>query len=47
MSDASTVGVIGSDGNVPIYEPDALWKMWDKAVVWDGTVGTSRYVPKF
>lgn len=46
MSDASTVGVIGSDGNVPVYEPDALWKIWDVASVWSGTTGASKYVPK-
>jgi hypothetical protein len=42
----STAGIAGSDGVVPVYDPEAPWKMWAKGEIWDGTVGKSRYVPK-
>lgn len=39
-------GVVGSDGSVPLYEPEGRWTVWGKHEIWDGTVGNKRYVPK-
>lgn len=38
--------VVGLDGVSPTYNPDGLWTTWDIAVVYDGTVGQGKYVPK-
>jgi hypothetical protein len=42
----STVGVVGTDGVVPVYDPDARWTQWALHEVYVGTVGVNRYVPK-
>ena len=41
----STAGIIGSDNIVPVYNPNGLWKMWSIHELWNGTIGTSRFVP--
>jgi hypothetical protein len=47
MSDTlSTAGVIGDDGIVPIYDPEAPWKIWSVNEIWVGKSGLKRYVPK-
>lgn len=47
MNEISTLGVAGSDGVSPVYNPSATWKMWSIYEVWMGTgVGAGRYVPK-
>lgn len=42
----STVGIIGTDGKVPVYEPDARWTMWSLDEIYIGQQGDKRYVPK-
>lgn len=42
----TTAGIAGSDGIVPVYDPEAPWKTWAKDEIWMGTVGNKRYVPK-
>lgn len=42
----ATVLVAGSDGVVPIYEENGLWRTWSKHQTWDGTTGEGRFVPK-
>ena len=41
----STAGIVGSDNIVPVYNPNGLWKMWSIHELWNGTIGTSRFVP--
>lgn len=42
----STVGIVGTDGVVPVYEPDARWTIWALHQIYIGKEGTDRYVPK-
>lgn len=42
----TTAGIVGSDGVVPVYDPEGLWKQWAKDEIWVGTTGTRRFVPK-
>ena len=41
----ATAPVIGSDGIVPVHEPNDRWRTWAKHQVWDGTTGTRKWVP--
>ena len=43
---ASTPPVVGVDGHVPIYDPEALWKMWSKDEIYMGQNGLNKFVPK-
>lgn len=38
--------VVGLDGKSPTYNPDGLWTIWQNSVVYDGTTGDGKYVPK-
>lgn len=42
----SVLGVVGSDGVTPVFEPNARWCIWGMHEIWNGTVGSKRYVPK-
>ena len=33
------------DGKVPVYNPDGRFQTWALEQLWNGTVGTNRYVP--
>lgn len=46
MADLSTTGISGTDGVVPVYDPDGLWKTWSIDEIWQGATGTNKYVPK-
>lgn len=39
-------GVVGTDGNVPIYDPNGLWRIWSVNQIYQGQQGQNRYVPK-
>ncbi len=46
MSDYVAVpGITASDGTVPVYNPNGLWKIWNKSELYSGTTGNKRYVP--
>lgn len=45
-NEISTLGVVGSDGKTPVFEPDARWCIWGMHEIWNGGVGEKRYVPK-
>lgn len=45
-SNIQVLGIIGSDGIVPIYRPDDRWCLWNINELWSGTVGEGKYVPK-
>lgn len=36
----------GTDGGVPIYNPNGLWQIWALQQVYRGQVGSNMYVPK-
>lgn len=38
--------VVGTDGGVPVYEPEGRWCIWSIAELWQGKLGKNRYVPK-
>lgn len=46
MTDITNHNVIGSDGIVPSYNPEGLWKTWAIYEIFTGEVGYNRYVPK-
>ena len=47
MNDSLLHGVIsGTDGVVPLFEPNAPWKMWALPEVYLGEDGLRKYVPK-
>lgn len=45
MSD-SAIGVVGSDGKAPIYQPDGRWTMWSIHDIYRGEIGVNKYIPK-
>lgn len=46
MSNGVIHGVVGTDGNVPIYQPDARWCIWGFHEIYNGTAGLNKYIPK-
>jgi len=46
MSDA--IGIVGSDGFAPVYNPDARWAMWSIHEIYTGIdgIGKNRFIPK-
>lgn len=37
--------VTGTDGVVPLYQPDARWTIWALADIYTGTTGQGKYIP--
>lgn len=46
MSDITALNVVGMDGKVPIYDPNARWCMWSINEIYLGEDGENRYIPK-
>lgn len=42
----STAGIVGTDNEQPIYQPEATWRWWGMQDIWLGQEGLNRYVPK-
>ncbi len=42
----TTIGITGTDGVVPIYQPESRWTIWSMSEIYLGQEGASRYVPK-
>jgi len=40
------LGIVGTDGVVPIYRPADRWSVWNIDEIWQGGIGTGKYVPK-
>lgn len=38
-------GIVGSDGIVPVHNPDSRFQVWRLAEIFDGGPGANRYVP--
>lgn len=41
----SISGITGSDGKVPVYQPNARWTTWNLKEIYLGQQGENRYVP--
>lgn len=47
MSDINLIApVAGTDGKVPVYDPDGRWNIWALQEIYIGQQGDKRYVPK-
>lgn len=46
MATINTNGITGTDGIVPVYQPNARWCIWNLEEIYDGNQGANRYVPK-
>ena len=46
MPPNNPVGVIGTDGYTPVYQPDARWTIWSLHDIYQGTLGEGKYIPK-
>lgn len=44
--DGSKIEVAGSDGKVPVYDPNSRWTIWSYQELWFGKTGANKYVPK-
>jgi hypothetical protein len=45
MADAINLPT-GTDGGVPIYNPNGLWQIWALTAIYQGQAGTNMYIPK-
>ncbi len=45
MSNDAT-GVVGTDGKVPSFDANGLWRMWAIGEIFTGQTGENKYVPK-
>lgn len=45
-TNVSTLGVVGTDGVVPVYNPTGIWQWWSIDDIYQGQSGTNKYVPK-
>lgn len=43
---STLVGVVGTDGIVPIYNPNDRWTIWSIDEIYRGQSGKNKYVPK-
>lgn len=47
MAEISTLGVVGTDGQTPVYNPEGRWQLWSMDDIWLGTgIAKGKYVPK-
>ncbi|MGI9211767.1 MAG: hypothetical protein ACR2HF_04785 [Methylococcaceae bacterium] len=46
MTNPTVLGVVGTDGIVPIYRPADRWSVWHLTEIWQGGTGAGKYVPK-
>lgn len=42
----SNTTVAGTDGIVPVYDPNARWCYWSINEIYTGTIGKGKYIPK-
>lgn len=42
----NNIGITGTDGVIPVYEPTARWCTWALSQIFNGGPGANRYVPK-
>ena len=46
MGNTTHLQVLGTDGQVPVHEPDSVWKTWAYHEIYFGREGKNKYVPK-
>lgn len=46
MSTTNNIGITGTDGVIPIYNPDGRWTIWGLDDIFTGAAGANKYVPK-
>ena len=46
MSDQGVIGVVGTDGKNPVFNPDGLWQIWSITDIWRGGIGEHKHIPK-
>lgn len=46
MTATNATGVVGVDGQSPVYDPSARWCIWGYNDIYLGASGNSKYVPK-
>jgi hypothetical protein len=37
--------VVGTDGHVPVYNPNSRWQSWSLSEIFTGSIGLGKYVP--
>ena len=40
------IGIVGSDGMTPLYQPDARWTIWSLNDIYLGELGANKFIPK-
>lgn len=45
-TNVAILGVTGTDGIVPVYNPNGIWQWWSIDDIWQGSTGANKYVPK-
>lgn len=40
------IGIVGTDGYTPIYQPDGRWNIWSIHEIYRGQEGQNKYIPK-
>lgn len=45
-TNVAILGVTGTDGIVPVYNPNGIWQWWSINDIWQGSTGANKYVPK-
>jgi hypothetical protein len=43
---STTLGVVGTDGKVPVYEPNGRWCLWSITEIYRGLAAENTFVPK-
>lgn len=42
----NAIGIVGTDGYTPIYQPDGRWNIWSIHEIYNGTSGQNKFIPK-
>ena len=45
-TNVAILGVTGTDGVVPVYNPAGIWQWWSINDIWQGAAGANKFVPK-
>jgi len=40
------IGIVGTDGYTPVYQPDARWTIWSINDIFQGQAGQNKFIPK-
>lgn len=45
-TNVAVLGVTGTDGVIPVYNPTGIWQWWSIDDIWQGAAGANKFVPK-